>query len=350
MQIVQRLIPGGIEMLALELAERLPGTNTVLSLEWTYERIVGNWPAIADVPCLVEGLDKPAGLTPLFVRPLARRLKALKPRAVLTHHIGPLLYGGIAARLAGVPVVAHVEHDVWHYRDPRRRLMARFAATLARPKVVAISRRVEATLREVMPGADIVLIPNAVDTERFVPASKGPARAALGLPQEARIIGAAGRLEQVKGQDVLIRALAQVPNALLALVGDGSQRAALEALAAEMGVAERTVFLGHRSQMPAIYPAFDVLCLPSRNEGLPLSVLEAEACGIPVVATDVGSVREGICPATGAVVPPEDPAALAAALVAALDAPAGVSPRDFVLAHYSWDHTLAAYRTLTDPA
>lgn len=345
-QVIQRLIPGGIETLALDLSARLPGDNRVLSLEWSRAQIIGNWPALADSPVPFEGLEKPPGIRPGFVFTLAWRLRELKPRGVLAHHVGPLLYAGLAARLAGVPRFVYVEHDVWHYQNANHRRLAGLAARLVRPHIVAVSHNVAQTVREVMPGCPVDVIPNAVDTTRFVPGDKQAARARLGLPAQARIVGAAGRLEPVKGQDVLVQAMTQVPDALLVLIGKGSEQAALEAETARLGLSDRVRFLGHRSDMPALYPAFDLVCLPSRNEGLPLSVLEAQACGIPVVATDVGSVREGICPDTGCVVPPEDPQAMAAAIVRMLARPPGGDPRAFVLSHYSWARMVAGYEAL----
>ncbi|WP_205666097.1 glycosyltransferase [Aquabacter cavernae] len=349
-QVIQRLIPGGIETLALDLSERLPGDNRVLSLEWSREQIIGNWPALAESPVPFEGLEKPPGIRPGFIFTLARRLRELAPRAVLAHHVGPLLYGGLAARLAGVPRFVYVEHDVWHYQDAGDRRLARLAAHLVRPRVVAVSHNVAQTVREVMPGCPVEVIPNAVDTNRFVPGDRAAARARLGLPQDARIVGAAGRLEAVKGQDVLVAAMAGVPDAMLVLIGKGSQMEALQAQTARLGLSDRVRFLGHRSDMPSLYPAFDLVSLPSRNEGLPLSVLEAQACGIPVVATDVGSVREGICPDTGMVVPPEDPPAMAAAITRMLAQPGTGDPRAFVLSHYSWARMLASYEALLGAA
>lgn len=345
-QIVQRLSPGGIETLALDLAARLPGENPVLSLDWSTDEIRARWPATS--ACAVEGLGKPPGLKPAFVLRLARRLRALKPRAVVTHHIGPLLYGGLAARLAGVPVVAYVEHDVWHYDVHRRRQMARTLSLLVRPRVVAVSQGVANVVREVMPACQVRVIRNAVDTDRFRPADQEAARRSLGLPLGVPLVGTAGRMEEVKGHDVLIAAMAELPGVHLALVGLGSREGALKAQAAALGLLDRVTFLGHRGDMPAVYPAFDIMCLPSRNEGLPLSVLEAQACGVPVVASRVGSVEEGICPGTGGLVPPEDPAALASSLHAALQAPRPAGLRTFVLDHFSWDRMVAAYEELTD--
>ncbi|QTL05146.1 glycosyltransferase [Aquabacter sp. L1I39] len=345
-QIVQRLSPGGIETLSLDLASRLPGVNPVLSLDWSTAQIRAHWPATASFS--VEGLEKPAGLQPAFVLRLARRLRALKPRAVVTHHIGPLLYGGLAARLAGVPVVAYVEHDVWHYGAPRRRQMARVLSALVRPRVVAVSEGVAKVVRGGMPCCRVRVIRNAIDTDRFRPADQNAARESLGLPLRVPLVGTAGRMEEVKGHDVLIAAMTKLPGVHLALVGHGSREGALRAQAAALGLANRVIFLGHRGDMPAVYPAFDVMCLPSRNEGLPLSVLEAQACGVPVVASRVGSVEEGICPESGELVPPGDPAALAGALQTTLQAPRPADLRAFVLDHFSWDRMVAAYEELTD--
>ncbi len=113
-----------------------------------------------------------------------------------------------------------------------------------------------------------------------------------------------------------------------------------------LGIASRVRFLGHCDNVAQILPAFDVLCQPSRAEGLPLAVLEAQACGVPVVATDVGDLASAVCPASGRLAPPENVAALAAALNAALAGPAPVSPRAFVAARFDWRNTLGAYASL----
>jgi glycosyltransferase involved in cell wall biosynthesis len=128
-------------------------------------------------------------------------------------------------------------------------------------------------------------------------------------------IGAVGRLERQKGHDVLLRALAELPGTRLVLVGEGGERAGLERLAAELGVAERVRFEGWAEQPRLLLQGFDVLALPSRFEGFPLAVVEAMLAGLPVVASDVGGVREAVLPGeTGLLVPPDDAGALAAAL------------------------------------
>ena len=162
----------------------------------------------------------------------------------------------------------------------------------------------------------------------------------------ARIIGVAARLEEVKGVDVAIKALAHMRDrAMLAIAGTGSCEVALRALAVQMGVADRVMFLGHIDKMSGFYAAIDTLCLSSRHEGLPLSLLEAQACGIPVVATAVGGVASAVCPASGRLVASEDISALAEALEATLSAPAA-DPRAFAVRTGSLSATTQAYLAL----
>src|SRR5205823_4013374 len=116
----------------------------------------------------------------------------------------------------------------------------------------------------------------------------GPRRA------DGPVIGAIGRLAPEKGYDLAIHALRDLPEATLVLVGDGSERERLEAIARELGVAERVQFTGWSDEPRRYLPGFDAFVLPSRQEGFPLAVVEAMLAGLPVVAADVGSVSEAV--------------------------------------------------------
>jgi glycosyltransferase involved in cell wall biosynthesis len=147
-------------------------------------------------------------------------------------------------------------------------------------------------------------------------ASPREARAKLGLPLDGQVIGTVSRLYLVKGIDFLIRALAQMDDAALAIVGDGPERAALETLADTLGVAGRIHWTGHRRDVPTLLPAFDLYVQPSLHEGMSNTILEAMAAGLPVVATAVGGTPEVVDDGvTGLLVPPRDPDALAGVIV-----------------------------------
>lgn len=346
-QIVQRLQPGGIEVLALRLAQAMPGRNAIVSLEGETESLAASWPYAAKSGVDVFALGKADGLTPSLAVLLARLLRQLKPRSVFMHHIGPLLYGGTAARLAGVRNVVYVEHDTWHHAAPRRGLLLKLAALIVRPTFAAISRDAAAQLKSVTGTRNVVVVPNGVDLGVHAPSDRHAARALLGLPADAKIIGTVGRLETVKGHDVLLRAMPMLPaDVYVVVMGDGGQHGELTRLAASLGISHRVVFAGHRDHVAQFYPSFDVFCLPSRGEGLPLTLLEAQACGVPVVASDVGAVREAVCPVTGRTVTAEDPVALAKALQAGLHERPATSPRGFVERSFDWDATLRRYTIL----
>jgi glycosyltransferase involved in cell wall biosynthesis len=153
------------------------------------------------------------------------------------------------------------------------------------------------------------------------PAPPAADRSELGLEPGTRLVLAVGRLAEQKNHALAIVALRQVPNATLAIAGEGPLRAELERLAAETGVADRVRFLGIRTDARALMGAADVVVMPSRWEGLPLSALEALASGTPLVATDVRGLRELVVDDRDALLVPEDPDALAAALRRVLDDP-----------------------------
>jgi glycosyltransferase involved in cell wall biosynthesis len=157
------------------------------------------------------------------------------------------------------------------------------------------------------------------------------------------VIGTVGRLTTEKGIEDLVRALAQVPNAFLVVVGDGPQRDALSGLARDLGVADRLQITGWSAQAASWIRRFDVFALPSHLEGFPLVVVEAMLAGKPVVATDVGSVSEAVVEGeTGLLVPPGSPTALADALNRLIADPAeaarlGAHARERAVRHYSAD-------------
>jgi glycosyltransferase involved in cell wall biosynthesis len=202
-------------------------------------------------------------------------------------------------------------------------------------------------LREKLHIARPDIIPNGIDTNRFTPGDKREARKALALPLEARLIGCSGRLEMVKGQQVLIDAFALLDkDCHLVLAGSGSMEQSLRQQAKALGVANRVHFTGHLENMPTFYRALDLYCQPSLNEGLPLAPLEAQSCNIPAVVTDVGGSRETLSPESGTLVRANKSLELARALNKSIGHMGKREPRPFIRSHYDTETMVSSYQQL----
>jgi glycosyltransferase involved in cell wall biosynthesis len=255
-----------------------------------------------------------------------------------------LFHAGIAARLAGVRKLIHYEHDVWHYEDARHRWITYSCSKILRPSHVAVSAKTALRLEAIVGRHNIPVLAPGIDTCQFVVADRNFALQRLGLDTKVRWIGTVGRLVDVKNQKMLVDVLSVLgPEYGLILVGDGPQREALQRRAAQLGLSKQVVLLGKRGDVSEILPALDVFCMTSVNEGLPRSVLEAQSCGVPVVATDVGSVAEAVCSASGEVVKPGDPAGFAKAVLRCV-AKDGLSEitRRHIVERYSISNVAAA--------
>ena len=184
--------------------------------------------------------------------------------------------------------------------------------------VIAVSPRLKEGLVALgVDEAKIVVLRNGVDLELFKPDDQGAASERCGLPRSGRIAACVGNLLPVKGQALAIEALAHLPDWHLVLVGDGPTRGQLVSLSQRLGVDGRVRFIPTMPQkdLRHLYSSIDVLLLPSEREGWPNVVLEALACGRPVVATDAGAVGEMLSdPRVGRVVRGRDPAPFAAAV------------------------------------
>jgi glycosyltransferase involved in cell wall biosynthesis len=271
---------------------------------------------------------------------LYRMMREWKPRVVHTHAAKAGLLGRLAARLAGVPVVVHTYHGhvlrgyfgplkTWIFRGLER-LMGHLSDAL-----IAVSPAVKQDLVSLGVAADhrIRVVPLGLELEGLArPLPRGRLRAGARIPEEAPLIGVVGRLVPIKDVTTFLRAADLVrqstPEARFALVGDGQERALLENECARLGVAEAVSFHGWRRDMYAVYGDLDVVVNSSRNEGTPVSLIEALAAGKAVVATRVGGTPDVLGDgAYGLLVPPGDPEALAAAILQTLRDPASARAR-----------------------
>jgi glycosyltransferase involved in cell wall biosynthesis len=251
---------------------------------------------------------------------LARVIRRGRYDLVHTHLYRACLYGRIAARIAGVRAVVATEHSLGDSQMEGRPLTAGVRALylagerLGRTTVAVSPTVADRLTRWGVPRPRIAVVPNGVDLDgfRFDPERRQLTRARLGLPDDAFVVGGIGRLAPGKRFDVLIRALALLPDdCRLLLVGGGPEEAALRRAAERAGVAGRVLFTGERPyapdgspgpELPALTSAMDVLAAPSPEEAFGLAVVEALAAGLPV--------RYASCPAVEDLPPEAAPDAL----------------------------------------
>lgn len=333
--IVQHLRPGGIERLVLDLQESASQSNQVfiVSLEGDKETAIKKWPILDLFKNEIFFLSKPPRWSVQTCINLMTLFVKLNVDVVQSHHLGPLIYAGLAAILTGKPII-HTEHDAWHLNDGYQCKLEGFFLKLVKPLVVADANYVANVLKNKFPLIPIVVIHNGVNTDNFILGDKKEAFKKLiiknvdnNLSEKNYFIGCAARLEPVKGHSTLLQAMKNLPrNVHLLIAGSGSEYSRLQQLANTLNISERVHFLGQIEDMVSFYQSLDMFCLPSLNEGFPLSPLEAQACGIPVVVSDVGGCKEVVCPDTGNLVTPNDVKLLENIIENRIDNIARISP------------------------
>jgi glycosyltransferase involved in cell wall biosynthesis len=231
---------------------------------------------------------------------IARHVRSRGIEVVHAHQMTPFVYGMLAKTITRVPLIL-TEHGRFHpdvSSLTRRAFNRLFAPSLDR--ITAVSRAVRDTLVAVegfAPDA-IEVIYNGIEIERFSSAgpSREEARRQLGIPAGALVVGSVGRLHPDKNHRLLLRSAARLRSqgvdVFVVVVGDGPERAALATLAEDLGISGHATFLGERTDVERILPAFDAFVLPSKTEGTPVTLLEAMAARVPIVAAAVGGIPE----------------------------------------------------------
>ena len=327
---------GAVEEYVAALVRALRARGDDVALLYPQDPVLAPFAALGGEPFDLDA--------PRLTRRLARRLRALRPRVVHVTDVFPQAL--VAARLARARhvVVTHHTPQLPRRDNPAGRLWNR-AGWATRPAVIYTSETDRA--RDARARAHVIEL--GIDLDRLT----------HGTPAlEGRIVGNVARLAPQKGHATLLEAAPRVlerhPDVRFAIAGDGELRSELERAAAPLG--DRVAFLGARDDVPDLLASFDVFAFPSLFEGLCLAVIEAQAAGVPVVATPVGGIVENVVDGeTGLLVPPRDPRALADAIVRLLDDPAlarslADRARPKVLKRYSRERmverTLALYDSM----
>ncbi|AZI37142.1 putative glycosyltransferase [Caenibius tardaugens NBRC 16725] len=286
--------------------------------------------------------------------PLVRRLHAEKPFDVIDAQFfypdGPAIARIAAALNVPYSIKARGADISFWGRKPYALRMMREAADGA-TGLLAVSRALADDMATIgLPSDRMSLHYTGLDRTLFHPRNRAETRRHLAslhgtaLPASGRLLATVGALIPRKGQAYVIRALPDLPDAHLLLVGKGQDESLLRDLAKELGVAERVHFLGSldHTALPLVLAACDAMVLPSASEGLANAWVEALACGTPLVITEAGGARELVKDDSAGLIVPRDSRAIAAAVRDLLS-----SPRDpaVVAAHaapFSWENNAAA--------
>jgi sugar transferase (PEP-CTERM/EpsH1 system associated) len=324
--LVQNLDVGGLERVVISL---MAATDPERYRPVLYT--LGSGGALADGVEVhgfpVRRLAKGGGLDyRLFVR-LSRQFRADDVRVVHSHNYSPLVYGSIAGKLAGVAGQVYTAHGA---RTAGRRATRRFQRLGLVNDIVFVSddaRRVSLAAGAV-DDRHVHTIVNGVDVDAYArdEATRQRVRAELGIDRAAPVAGIVARLTPAKDHvnllDAFVRLRATHPNARCVVVGDGELRADIQRAVAERELGDHVLLLGRRDDIAEVLSALDVFVLSSSTEGLAVTLLEAMAAALPIVATRVGGNAEAVGDGeSGTIVPPRDAPALAAAIQAMFDDP-----------------------------
>lgn len=297
---------GGPQVRTAELIRRLPEgyEHSILAMDGRYgcrERVptdrVRSWLT----------LDELSGRGLKATR-LARYLLAQKPDVVASYNWGAI-ETALGLRWRGFGGVLHHEDGFGpdeRARQKRRRVLARRYALARAARVIVCSHGLERIARDIwkLDESLVQLIPNGIDLTRFEAdpegARRAQAKAKFGLPESSLVIGSVGHLRPEKNFMRLAESFAAIaeahPEARLLLVGDGVERASIEAFLEERGLSARAHLAGSMSDPRDAYDAFDVFAITSDTEQMPISLLEATAVGRAVISTDVGDVAPMLAP------------------------------------------------------
>jgi glycosyltransferase involved in cell wall biosynthesis len=283
----------------------------------------------AGIPVKVIGFTGSPHRDLIHLLRLTGYMRRIKPDIVHGFLFWAYIIGTFAARMAGIPVVIASRRSLGNFKaDKSHYLIIERIVNRMTDLIVANSEAVKQDViyQEKVPAKKVRVIYNGIDTLLYKAPSAPTLKAALGIPEKARVVGVVANLIYYKGHKYFLDAWASVvkkfPESICLFVGDGSLRDELEAIVKQKGFIESVLFLGTRRDVPLLISLMDLVVHPSLEEGFSNAILEAMAAGKPVVATSVGGNIEAIVHGeTGILVEPADPESLAAAINYLLEYP-----------------------------
>jgi glycosyltransferase involved in cell wall biosynthesis len=358
--VVESLAVGGLERVVLSLASWQRRRGDVARIICLFHE--GALAAEARALGIeVLALDKTRGLDVRALRALRATLRGARADVLHTHNAVAHYYAAAAAIGLGIACVINTRHGMGTVQSARRLDRLYRTALLGTDVAASVCRAGQERFVQtgVIPLAKAVVVPNGVvmdGIEARTPAAKATLLARLGRPGNALLLGTVGRLSPVKDHATLLLAVQQLRASgravELVVVGDGETRSALESQARSLKIDDSVHFLGMRSDVAQLLPAFDVFVLSSTSEGYSLALVEAAAAALPIVATQVGGNADIVVEGrNGRLVPARSADALATALADLADDSAlrermGAAGRQWALRHGTVDAMGQAYLAL----
>ncbi|MGY0196283.1 glycosyltransferase [Leptothrix sp. BB-4] len=361
LHIVESLDRGGLERVVCDLAAEQFRRGHQVEVLCLFTR--GEFAEeLAATGVRVHQAGKRQGLDWATLATLRRTVRAGGHELIHTHNPVANYYAALAELTSwrSLPIV-NTRHNMGA-RNPKDRREKLFRLSVARTaKVAMVSQQVSQKFIDtgVVPASKAAVVMNGIPLQRYHvadAAQRAAARAALGLPADALVIGTVGRLVGVKNHALLLQAVAPLkarhPGLVVAMIGDGPLRGELAALAQSLSLGDAVCFIGERPDVPQVIGAYDVFAMPSLSEGHSIALLEAASSGLAIVATAVGGnpeiVQDG---RNGLLVPSQDAPALTAALDrllgdATLRARLGGAARQWAVDEVSLDAMTDRYEAL----
>lgn len=343
-EVITRLNIGGTASHVIFLTSGLDSaqfqTTLITGKEGTYE---GNMMDLATAkgvkPIILPSLQRELSPRQDYVafRALYDLFRQEKPDIVHTHTAKAGTVGRLAALVAGVPVVLHTFHGhtfYGYFSPPKTAFFLNVERALARctDRIIAVSeslRRELLNVYRVSSAQKLLAVPLGFELEEYLACEQmgGELRRELEITADTKLVGIVARLTPIKAPqlflDVALKVRRERPDVQFLFIGSGEMHEELERNTRQMGLTGIVRFLGWRRDLPRLYADLDVVVLTSKNEGTPVSLIEAMASGVPVVATNVGGVPDIVVDGVnGYLVPPGDEEAIAAAILDLLDRPA----------------------------